>query len=144
MCGITGFIKSEKDRGTAEGGALRSSYDADEVVREMAYRIRHRGPDQDDYYTDECCALGFRRLSIIDIEGGGQPIYNEDGTKILVYNGEVYNYQELREELLAAGHIFTTKTDSETLLHGYEEWGPELLSRLRGMFAFAIWDSVDK
>ncbi|MDR1271917.1 MAG: asparagine synthase (glutamine-hydrolyzing) [Clostridiales Family XIII bacterium] len=144
MCGFTGFIKSENDRGPAEGGALRGSYDADEVVREMAYRIRHRGPDQDDYYTDGYCALGFRRLSIIDIEGGGQPIYNEDGTKALVYNGEVYNYQDLRDELLEAGHVFTTRTDSETLLHGYEEWGPGLLSRLRGMFAFAIWDSAAK
>ena len=86
-------------------------------------------------------ALGFRRLSIIDLEGGSQPILNEDGTKVLVFNGEIYNFQELRKDLLAKGHVFKTSTDSEVLLHGYEEYGSELLQKLRGMYAFVIWDN---
>lgn len=114
------------------------------VIQAMADRIVHRGPDQADYYVDDDIALGFRRLSIIDLEGGSQPIRNEDGTKVLVFNGEIYNYRELREELLAAGHVFKTQTDSEVLLHGYEEYGAALLDRLRGMFAFVIWDSEQK
>ncbi len=132
MCGFAGFFAN------GFGGDRRA------VIRAMADRIIHRGPDQADYYVDEDMALGFRRLSIIDLEGGSQPIQNEDGTKVLVFNGEIYNYRELREELLAAGHIFKTKSDSEVLLHGYEEYGAALLQRLRGMYAFVIWDSVDK
>ncbi len=132
MCGFAGFFAN------GFGGDRRA------VIEAMADRIIHRGPDQADYYVDEEMALGFRRLSIIDLEGGSQPIQNEDGTKVLVFNGEIYNYRELREELLAAGHIFKTKSDSEVLLHGYEEYGARLLQRLRGMFAFVIWDSVEK
>ena len=90
---------------------------------------------------DANMALGFRRLSIIDLEGGSQPIRNEDGTKVLVFNGEIYNFQELRKDLLAKGHVFKTSTDSEVLLHGYEEYGSELLQKLRGMYAFVIWDN---
>lgn len=101
-----------------------------------------RGPDQDDYYVDGRAALGFRRLSIIDLEGGSQPILNEDGTKVLVFNGEIYNFQAIRDELVEKGHVFRTRTDSEVLLHGYEEYGPALLDRLRGMYAFVIWDSA--
>lgn len=130
MCGFAGFLM--------EGDA--PAYDPQRVIRKMADRIRHRGPDQDDYYVDERAALGFRRLSIIDLDGGSQPILNEDGTKVLVFNGEIYNYRELREDLLNKGHVFRTRTDSEVLLHGYEEYGPALLDRLRGMYAFAIWD----
>ena len=132
MCGFAGF--------TTNG------YTGDRlpIIREMADRIAHRGPDQADYYLDEHIAMGFRRLSIIDLEGGAQPILNEDGTKVLVYNGEIYNFRELREELIAKGHIFKTATDSEVLLHGYEEYGPELLQKLRGMFAFVIWDKTEQ
>ncbi len=132
MCGFAGFFAN------GFGG------DRYAVIRAMADRIIHRGPDQADYYVDEDMALGFRRLSIIDLEGGSQPITNEDGTKVLVFNGEIYNYRELREELLAAGHVFKTHSDSEVLLHGYEEYGADLLQRLRGMYAFVVWDSVAK
>ncbi len=132
MCGFAGFFAN------GFGG------DRLAVIKAMADRIVHRGPDQADYYVDSEMALGFRRLSIIDLEGGSQPIKNEDGTKVLVFNGEIYNYQKLREDLLAAGHTFRTKSDSEVLLHGYEEYGAELLQKLRGMFAFVIWDSVEK
>ena len=132
MCGFAGYFVN------GYGG------DREEVIRAMADRIVHRGPDQADYYVDDDVCLGFRRLSIIDLEGGSQPIRNEDDTKVLVFNGEIYNYQDLREELLAAGHVFKTKTDSEVLLHGYEQWGADLLHRLRGMFAFVVWDSVAK
>lgn len=94
---------------------------------------------------DKDAALGFRRLSIIDLsEVGDQPLYNEDKSKVLVFNGEIYNYQELRGELVEAGHVFVSNTDSETLLHGYEEWGEKLLDRLRGMYAFVIWDRTKK
>lgn len=129
MCGFVGFF--------------RNGWDGERTaaIRAMADQIRHRGPDQDDYYVDDEIAMGFRRLSIIDLEGGSQPIQNEDGSKVLTFNGEIYNFQELRGELLEKGHRFKTKTDSEVLLHGYEEWGAGLLQRLRGMYAFVIWDS---
>ncbi len=132
MCGFAGYFIN------GYGGDRRA------VIKAMADRIVHRGPDQADYYLDDDMALGFRRLSIIDLEGGSQPIQNEDGSKVLVFNGEIYNYRELREDLLKAGHVFKTKTDSEVLLHGYEEYGADLLSKLRGMFAFVIWDSKEK
>lgn len=133
MCGFVGYVNQSED--TAEN---------QKIIRAMADKIVHRGPDQDDYYVDGAVSLGFRRLSIIDLEGGSQPISNEDGTKVLVFNGEIYNYQPLRAELLAAGHRFKTETDSEVLLHGFEEWGKALLPRLRGMFAFVIWDTQKK
>ncbi len=110
----------------------------------MADKITHRGPDSQGYYLDRGIAMAFRRLSIIDLGGGSQPIYNEDQSKVLMFNGEIYNYRALREQLLEAGHTFSTETDSEVLLHGYEEWGEELLNRLRGMFAFAIWDKEEQ
>ncbi len=132
MCGFAGYFVN------GFGGDRRA------VIQAMADRIIHRGPDQADYYVDDDIALGFRRLSIIDLEGGSQPIYNEDNSKVLVFNGEIYNYRELREELIAAGHTFRTHTDSEVLLHGYEQWGAALLDRLRGMYAFVVWDSVAK
>ena len=104
----------------------------------MNNRIIHRGPDAEGIYVDDYVALGQRRLSIIDIKGGDQPIYNEDKSVLIVYNGEVYNYKELKEELKE--YKFTTNTDTEVILHGYEKWGHELLNKLRGMFAFAIYD----
>ena len=132
MCGFVGFMNSPQ---VQEPGP---------VIRAMADRIIHRGPDDAHYYDGKDISLGFRRLSIIDLEGGRQPILNEDGSKVLVFNGEIYNYQELREDLLKRGHSFTTKSDSETILHGYEEFGPEILQKLRGMFAFVIWDKNKK
>lgn len=126
MCGICGFTGEVINR--------------DEVIREMAARITHRGPDSEGFFTDERVAMGFRRLSIIDLGGGDQPLFNEDQTLVLTFNGEIYNYPALREELIAAGHTFSTKSDSEVLLHGFEEWGEELLPKLRGMFGFAIYD----
>lgn len=131
MCGFTGFI------GETEG--------QEQILEKMMDTIIHRGPDSSGRYLDEQAALGFRRLSIIDIsDAGDQPIYNEDRSKVLVFNGEIYNYKSLREELIKAGHIFKTHTDSETLLHGYEEWGDRLVERLRGMYAFVIWDREEK
>ena len=132
MCGFAGYIHNY------------GTFDKEEVIHKMADRIKHRGPDDAHYYLDDGIALGFRRLSIIDLEGGRQPILNEDGSLVLLFNGEIYNYQELREELIKAGHVFTTKTDSETILHGYEEYGKKILDRLRGMFAFIIWNKNTK
>ena len=132
MCGFAGYIHNY------------GTFDKEEVIHKMADRIKHRGPDDAHYYIDDGIALGFRRLSIIDLEGGRQPILNEDGSLVLLFNGEIYNYQELREELIKVGHVFTRKTDSETILHGYEEYGKKILDRLRGMFAFIIWNKNTK
>ena len=128
MCGIAGYVLS---RGRAEL----------DIVRSMCDQIRHRGPDDSGYHVDGPCALGMRRLSIIDLHTGHQPIANEDQSLWVVYNGEVYNYQELRRDLIAKGHRFRTESDTETLLHLYEEEGVAGLSKLRGMFAFALWDA---
>ncbi|MGN1480444.1 asparagine synthase (glutamine-hydrolyzing) [Porcipelethomonas sp.] len=114
------------------------------VLEKMMNKIIHRGPDSGGTYIDEGIALGFRRLSIIDLDQGDQPILNEDGSKVLLFNGEIYNYQDIREKLIKAGHKFKTNTDSEVLLHGYEEYGKKLLNMLRGMFAFVIWDKDTK
>ncbi len=130
MCGFCGFTGEVINR--------------NDVLQHMADTITHRGPDSQGEYVDDTLAMAFRRLSIIDLEGGSQPIENEDGSKVLMFNGEIYNYRQLREELLAAGHTFKTQTDSEVLLHGYEQWGADLLPRLRGMFAFAVWDKAEK
>ncbi|WP_099204253.1 asparagine synthase (glutamine-hydrolyzing) [Scatolibacter rhodanostii] len=132
MCGFVGFIDGAETQTNAA------------VLTSMTDAIRHRGPDDADYYMDGSISLGFRRLSIIDLEGGRQPILNEDGNMVLMFNGEIYNYQTIREDLLEKGHIFKTQTDSEVLLHGYEEYGTELLNKLRGMFAFMIWDKEKK
>ena len=110
----------------------------------MADLIAHRGPDSEGYYTDENIALGFRRLSIIDLNNGSQPIYNEDKSKVIIFNGEIYNFEPLREDLIKKGHTFTTKTDTEVILHGYEEYGEKILDKLRGMFAFVIYDKNTK
>lgn len=111
-----------------------------ELIKRMADVLRHRGPDGEGYFVHGNIGLGHRRLKIIDLETGQQPMFNEDGSLVVVFNGEIYNFIELRRELQAAGHHFRTKSDTEVLLHGYEQWGSELLRRLRGMFAFAIWD----
>lgn len=132
MCGFVGFMNTPQVQKPGP------------VIVAMADRIVHRGPDDAHYYEDKDISLGFRRLSIIDLEGGRQPILNEDQSKVLVFNGEIYNYQELREDLLKRGHRFTTRADSETILHGYEEYGAEILQKLRGMFAFVIWDKKQK
>ena len=126
MCGIVGFVGARADM--------------QEILQQMTDLIAHRGPDGEGHFIDGPAALGHRRLSIIDLEGGKQPMFNEDGSLAVVFNGEIYNFQPLREELLAAGHTFTTRCDTEVLLHGYEQWGRELLTRLRGMFTFALWD----
>ncbi len=117
---------------------------APELVRKMADAIRHRGPDDDGYHVSGPVGLGFRRLAIIDLAGGHQPLSNEDGTVWIAFNGEIYNYGELRSWLLERGHTFRTKSDTECIVHLYEELGPQCLERLRGMFAFAIWDEKAK
>jgi asparagine synthase (glutamine-hydrolysing) len=106
----------------------------------MTWSLRHRGPDDEGYYTDDGVAFGHRRLSIIDLETGHQPIHNEDESVIAVFNGEIYNFQELRDDLIRKGHRFYTRTDTEVLVHLYEELGEHLVERLNGMFGFAIWD----
>lgn len=130
MCGFVGFSSRCSNK--------------EATIKAMLSKIAHRGPDSQECYCDDDIALGFARLSIIDIDGGTQPIFNEDKTKLLIFNGEIYNYLELREKLIEKGHIFTTHTDSEVLLHGYEEYGADLLPMLRGMFAFTIWDRQSK
>ncbi len=106
----------------------------------MTDTIAHRGPDDADYYCDDEISLGFRRLSIIDLDGGRQPLENEDSSMVLCFNGEIYNYKDLQRKLVSKGHVFKTGTDSEVILHGYEEYGETVLNMLRGMFAFVIWD----
>ena len=130
MCGICGFTGQLEER--------------ENILQKMTEVITHRGPDSDGSYVDDYIAMGFRRLSIIDLEGGEQPIYNEDGNLVLTYNGEIYNYKELRKELEEKGHTFKTNADSEVLIHGFEEWDEDLLMKLRGMFAFAIYNKDTK
>ena len=126
MCGIAGFISPAR----ADAAALVP----------MLARIAHRGPDGQGTFVEGPAALGHCRLAIIDLQGGAQPLYSEDKNFVVVFNGEIYNYRELTAELTALGHTFATRTDTEVLLHGWEQWGRELLPRLRGMFAFALWD----
>lgn len=119
--------------------------DSNAVMKNMLNSIIHRGPDAEGTYFDEDIALGHRRLSIIDVsDSGNQPLFSEDKTKVLVFNGEIYNYMEIREELIKKGYKFRTKTDSEVLIHGYTEYGSKLMTKLRGMFAFVIWDKEKK
>lgn len=111
----------------------------------MMDKIKHRGPDAEGKYIDADIALGHRRLSIIDVsESGNQPLYSEDGNLVLVFNGEIYNYQNIRKKLVEAGYHFATQTDSEVLIYGYQEYGADLLNQLRGMFSFVIWDKRRK
>lgn len=130
MCGFAGYA-GLKDYNSS-------------VIQAMTDKIRHRGPDSQDAFIENGFGLGFVRLSIIDLEGGSQPMFNEDKNLVLIFNGELYNFQSIREELIAKGHVFSTHADTEILLHGYEEWGEDLLQRLRGMFAFVIFDRKKK
>ena len=128
MCGFCGYInKKEKDN-----------------IKKMNDMIAHRGPDDESYYKDDFIAMGFRRLSIIDLKGGRQPMSNEDDSLYITFNGEIYNFQTIKEDLVKKGHTFKTKTDTEVILHGYEEYGKDILNKLRGMFAFVIWDKKMK
>src|SRR5262245_36608571 len=128
MCGIHGII--QLDGATADSALLSA----------MARVTTHRGPDDEGVYADGPCAMGMRRLSIIDLAGGHQPLSNAEGTLWLVCNGEIYNFRELRRELETAGHRFKTASDSEVVIHGYAEWGDEFIHRLNGMYGFALWD----
>src|SRR5581483_2705310 len=128
MCDLAGIARVEP-----RGVATRT-------LRRMASAIRHRGPDGFGVFADERVGLAHVRLSIIDLESGAQPMANEDGTVRVVFNGEIFNFPELRQELQAAGHIFHTRSDTEVLVHGFEQWGAGLPRRLNGQFAFAIYD----
>ncbi|MEY4504007.1 MAG: Asparagine synthetase, partial [Pseudomonadota bacterium] len=129
MCGIVGFLGEHKD--------------AKSIIENMTNALIHRGPDEQGIYSKGMAHLGHTRLSVIDLAAGAQPLENEDGTIWTVFNGEIYNYKELRAELLALGHIFKTNTDTEVIIHGYEEYGENIVNRLRGMFAFAIWSEKE-
>jgi len=129
MCGIFGAISSRVDK---------------KQVEISTNTLSHRGPDDSGLFIDEAVGLGHRRLSIIDLEGGHQPIFNEDRSKCVIFNGEIYNFMELRDRLIHTGHDFSTRSDTETILHAYEEWGEACVEHFRGMFAFAIWDSKEK
>ncbi|KFN91579.1 asparagine synthase (glutamine-hydrolyzing) [Tetragenococcus muriaticus] len=129
MCGIVGFVNTTYSKDEK----------ADQLEQMMA-RIVHRGPDNTGQFIDEGVGIGFRRLSIIDLKCGNQPIFNENDTKAIIFNGEIYNYQELQQDLQDKGHVFKTSADTEVILHGYEEYGTEIVQKLRGMFTFAIWD----
>jgi asparagine synthase (glutamine-hydrolysing) len=131
MCGIVGIVHRDRDRPVAPA-----------CIGRMCAAIRHRGPDDEGAYVDGAVGLGMRRLSIIDLARGRQPIFTEDRTKVIVFNGEIYNYRELRRDLLARGHQLATDGDTETIVHLYEELGERCVERLRGMFAFAIWDAT--
>ncbi len=130
MCGFCGFTGDLDDKETC--------------LTNMMNKIIHRGPDSAGQHIDNKVAMGFRRLSIIDLDYGSQPMYNEDQTIVITFNGEIYNHQILREELIAKGHVFSNNADTEVLIHAYEEYGPEMMNRLRGMFAFVIWDSKNE
>lgn len=129
MCGISGIFYADRQRSVALSD-----------LQNMTRPMTHRGPDDEGFYQDQNLGFGFRRLSIIDLSTGHQPLANEDDTVWIVFNGEVYNFPEIRQSLLAKGHQFKTQTDTETIVHLYEEYGPRCVEYLRGMFAFAIWD----
>lgn len=128
MCGIAGFADGHLTYATAQ------------VLRAMAQAIAHRGPDAEGYFHERQMGMAFRRLSIIDPEGGDQPLYSEDGRIVMTCNGEIYNFKDLRADLEARGHVFSTQSDAEVVLHGYEEYGADIVKHLRGMFAFVLYD----
>src|SRR5262245_44849870 len=129
MGGLCGVFLTDRSRAVDEA-----------TIRAMCVAIAHRGPDDEGVYLDGPVGLGIRRLSIIDPAGGHQPISDEAGRVTVVFNGEIYNYRELRSDLLDRGHRFVTGADTEVLVHGYQEFGPDVVGLLRGMFAFALWD----
>jgi asparagine synthase (glutamine-hydrolysing) len=129
MCGITGIFDLEGRRDIGRG-----------LLETMNRSQAHRGPDGEGYHLEPGVGLGHRRLSIIDIEGGHQPLFNEDGSVAVTYNGEIYNFEEIRKELIAKGHDFKTRCDTEVIVHGWEEWGEACVERFNGMFAFGVWD----
>src|SRR5579864_2951521 len=129
MCGICGIVNFDP-----------TDFVDPAVVQSMSEVVSHRGPDDDGFFVEGRVGLGFRRLSIIDLSGGRQPIFNEDGSAAIIFNGEIYNYRDLAAELATAGHTFKTRSDTETILHAYEEYGEDCVHHLRGMFVFAIWD----
>jgi len=128
MCGIAGFISASQDVNR-------------DLIRSMTDRIAHRGPDGSGYFCDQFAALGHRRLSIIDVAGGSQPMTNEDGRLQIIFNGEIFNHAQLRPALEAVGHVYRTRCDTETILHAFEQYGEDCVSEFRGMFSFAIWDA---
>src|SRR5262249_36295656 len=130
MCGIVGFCQSPIE---SQAAAVK--------LRAMCDTIVHRGPDDEGIFAEGGIGIGMRRLSIIDVANGHQPIQNEDATVRVVFNGEIYNFRRLREDLMAQGHRFRTKTDTEVIVHGYEQWGVDCVSQLNGIFAFALWDA---
>ena len=132
MCGIVGFVNA---------GSRPASR---EILEGMNKCIVHRGPDEDGFFVHESVALAMRRLAIIDLKGGQQPIWGEDKTSVIVFNGEIYNFQELKKDLEARGHKFDTNCDTEVIVHLYDEYGADCVQHLRGMFAFAIWDYKDR
>src|SRR6202140_4254484 len=129
MCGICGVIGIERNE------------QAEAITRRMMEAIRHRGPDEDGLLVAPSVALGMRRLSIIDLPGGHQPVFNETRNVAVVFNGEIYNFPQLRKTLEGRRHAFRTHSDTEVIVHAYEEWGEQCLRELRGMFALAIWDA---
>lgn len=129
MCGITGIFDT---LGSCEINRT--------VLQRMNDSQQHRGPDEGNLHLEPGVGLGQRRLSVIDIATGQQPLFNEDGTVVVVYNGEIYNFQQLTAELQALGHVFHTKSDTEVIVHAWESWGADCVKRFRGMFAFALWD----
>ena len=132
MCGIAGFVSRQVPS------------NAPAILRRMTDSLRHRGPDDNGHYEGAPAFLGQRRLSIVDPSGGHQPMTNEDGSLWIVYNGEVFNHSDTRPALEKAGHRYANRSDTETILHSWEEWGPDCLERFRGMFAFAIWDEKNR
>src|SRR3989338_11282471 len=124
MCGIAGFYGFRDDK----------------LIKKISKELEHRGPDGEGFYLDDKVTLLNRRLAIIDRPGGGQPIFNEDKTLAITFNGEIYNFSQIRRELVKSGHKFRTKTDTEVIVHGYEEWGTRCFDRLNGMFAIALFD----
>lgn len=126
MCGFVGYInKKEKKH---------------DIIKNMSNKIIHRGPDSENYYEDDLISLAFRRLSFIDLKNGGQPMYNEDKSLVITYNGEIYNFLEIKKDLIEKGHIFNNNSDTEVIIHGYEEYKEKIVDKLRGMFSFVIWD----
>src|SRR5450432_605387 len=138
MCGIAGFID------LWDSSAVRPREDRARILQNMCDVIRHRGPDDDGTMLKDGVALGMRRLAIIDLAGGHQPISGEDASATVVFNGEIYNFLELHPQLEARGHTFRTRSDTEAIVHAYEEYGTACVDHLRGMFAFAIWDERER